>query len=189
MQPPKWLRKYFPKKHEITNHRHLSWLGKTLHDPNLWHFNRKSISLGFAVGLLAAFIPLPIQMVLAVLLAILVRGNLLLAASATWITNPVTFLPLNYFIFRVGRFITQDTSEFTGVPEFNWDHENITDICAHTWEWLQTMGKPFLVGLPIVALSTALAGYILINILWSVLVYIRPKNIREKLKRKKDVIR
>ncbi len=180
MHPLKWLKKIIPKRHEITNHKHLSWLGATLHDPNLWHFNRKSVSRGLAVGLFAAFIPLPIQMVVAVLLAILFRGNLLTAAAGTWITNPITFIPLNYFIFMVGKFITGDTSDFVGIPDYNFDHDDFSKICEHTWQWLESIGKPFLVGLPFVALSVSLSGYVIINVLWNAMLYLKPKRLKTK---------
>jgi uncharacterized protein (DUF2062 family) len=46
-----------------------------------------------------------LQIVLGVGLASLVRGNHLLAAAGTWISNPLTSLPLYWFNYQVGAWI------------------------------------------------------------------------------------
>lgn len=43
-----------------------------------------------------------LQILLGVALASLVRGNHLLAAAGTWISNPFTYLPLYWFNYQVG---------------------------------------------------------------------------------------
>jgi uncharacterized protein (DUF2062 family) len=46
-----------------------------------------------------------LQIVLGVGLASLVRGNHLLAAAGTWISNPLTSLPLYWFNYQVGSWL------------------------------------------------------------------------------------
>src|SRR3990167_4361636 len=70
---------WLPSKEYIKNHKSLQFLGKRLHDPNLWHFTRYSTSVGTWVGLFICFIPLPIQMLLGAFLGIVLRANLLLS--------------------------------------------------------------------------------------------------------------
>jgi uncharacterized protein len=54
----------------------------------------EQIARGMSAGLLAAWFPLPgLQTILAILMAISVRGNYIAAAAGTWLTNPVTSLP------------------------------------------------------------------------------------------------
>lgn len=152
---PKWLKNILPRREEVANHKDLAWLGTRLHDPDLWHFTQHSASLGVAIGLFIAFVPLPGQMLMAALLCLLLRGNLLLAVGSTWITNPVTFVPINYFIYTVGTLVTGDKNNFV-IQE------------SLSWEWLHTIGRPFLIGLPIVAICVSLLGYILINLVFMV---------------------
>jgi len=55
-----------------------------------------------AVGLFCAFVPLPIQMLLAAAAAIIFRVNLPISVGLVWITNPVTIPPMFYFCYKVG---------------------------------------------------------------------------------------
>jgi uncharacterized protein len=58
---------------------------------------------GLAAGVFTGCYPFfGLQIVLGVGLASLVRGNHLLAAAGTWISNPITSLPLYWFNYQVG---------------------------------------------------------------------------------------
>ena len=58
---------------------------------------------GLAAGVFTGCYPFfGLQIVLGVGLASLVRGNHLLAAAGTWISNPLTSLPLYWFNYQVG---------------------------------------------------------------------------------------
>ena len=155
---------FIPKK-EIIIQQHASWLGKKIHDPNLWGFNVQSVSRGIAIGLFFAFIPLPIQMVLAVTFSALFRANVPLAIACTWITNPITFIPINYFIVRIGeRVLNIQHQEFTIKHlDFNSDWSKNFEALSN---WAHELGKPFLVGLPIAAFSVAIISYILVIAIW-----------------------
>ena len=47
-------------------------------------------------------------------LASVVRGNHLLAAAGTWISNPFTYLPLYWFNYRIGALLLGPGREWTG---------------------------------------------------------------------------
>ena len=61
----KLLHKFIPDHDVIKQHKNLQFLGDKLHDPNLWHLNRRSASMAFVVGLFCAWIPTPGQMAIA----------------------------------------------------------------------------------------------------------------------------
>ena len=63
--PKKLIKKFMPDPEKLKEQKSLQFLGDRIHEPNLWHLNRKSVSLAFAIGLFAAWIPTPGQMVIA----------------------------------------------------------------------------------------------------------------------------
>lgn len=66
----------------------------------------EAIARGLAVGVFAGMFPIfGFQMAIAVVLAAFVRGNKIVAAAATWVSNPLSYLPLFAFNFQVGRWL------------------------------------------------------------------------------------
>lgn len=86
-----------------------SWLHRTfgdrLLDAHLWHFDRQGVALGLAVGGFFSQIPMPLQTLPAVLIAMLLRGNIPVAIAGCWITNPVTVAPFIYFQLKIGSML------------------------------------------------------------------------------------
>jgi uncharacterized protein (DUF2062 family) len=95
------LKKYSPKRENVN----LGRLNKHLTDPELWKWNKKSIAKGFAVGLFCAFLPVPIHMLLAGILAVTFSANILLSLLVVWVNNPITFVPIFYFTYKLGASI------------------------------------------------------------------------------------
>jgi uncharacterized protein (DUF2062 family) len=61
---------------------------------------------GLAVGIFTGCYPFfGLQILLGVGLASLVRGSHILAAAGTWISNPLTSLPLYWFNYQVGSWL------------------------------------------------------------------------------------
>ena len=154
--PKKFIKRYMPDRHAIANHRHLSWLGDHLHDPNLWHLNRRSVAGAVAVGLFMAFVPVPFQMVLSAAAAIVLRVNLPIAVALVWITNPVTMPPMFYFTYKVGAWLM---------------NQPLQPIAFElSWQWLKTelgmIWQPFLLGCAVTGLAAAALAYGLVRLLW-----------------------
>ncbi len=171
--PRKLIRRYLPDHKKIKEHKHLRFFGTLLHDPNIWHLNRRSVSGAFAVGLFIAFIPVPFQMVLAAAVAILVRVNLPISAALVWITNPVTMGPMFYSAYRVGAWTLQiPPSEFTFELSIKWLLEGI----GATWQ-------PFLLGCLIMGTISAVLGFAVIRIFWRVRVSQYMKKKQQKNQR------
>ena len=70
-------------------------------------FNAKGLAIGVFSGCFPFF---GFQTLIGLFLAKLAKGNLLLAAIGTWISNPFTYLPLYYFNYKVGSIFFKDFS-------------------------------------------------------------------------------
>ena len=66
-------------------------------------------SRGLAAGVFAGCFPFfGLQTLLGVALASLLRGNRILAAAGTWISNPFTYVPLYWFNYTIGKRLLGD---------------------------------------------------------------------------------
>lgn len=122
-----------------------------------------SIALGTAIGMFVGLTPtVGIQMLLVVLVAALTRPffqfNRVAALVTVYISNPVTMVPLYWFLYCVGKF-------FVGGELHRDALEDILryDGFAQWWETLTTLlvdlGLPLLLGTAIVAPLGGIATY------------------------------
>lgn len=66
----------------------------------------KVLSRGLSVGVFAGFFPFfGLQTFIGILLATLFRGSKVAAAAGTWISNPLTYLPIYIFNYKVGKLL------------------------------------------------------------------------------------
>lgn len=170
--PKKFIKRYMPDHDTIRHHPHLNKLfGTLLHDPNLLHLNRRSVSGAFFIGLFMAFVPIPFQMVPAAALAIYLRTNLPLSVGLVWVSNPITIPPIFWFCYEVGALLT-------GTPL----HSNKADFSL---QWvsneLSMIWEPFLLGCLVVAVTCSLVGGFGIRLLWRLNV-VRQWQARKKLR-------
>ncbi len=177
--PRRLIKRYMPDPEFIRNHRHLRIFGTLLHDANLWHLNRHSVSTAFAIGLFWGFMPMPFQMIPAAMLAILFRANLPISVALVWVSNPVTMPPLFYFCYKVGTWILQ-------IPPKPFHFEL-------SWEWLGSgllaIWEPFLLGCVVVGGAASLLGYLSMRGFWRWHVlrnWQRRKELRRR--RRQDII-
>jgi len=154
--PKRFIQKISPDPDTLKKHKHLKLFGSLLHNPNLWHLNRRSISGACAVGIFCAFIPVPFQMVIAAAGAILFHVNLPISVLMVWISNPITMPPLFYACYVLGAWLLQTPAqEFSFELSWQWLSESL----SHIWE-------PFLFGCFIAGVSCSLLGYFSMRILW-----------------------
>ncbi len=174
----KTIRRYMPDPHSVRHHKHLKIFGSLIHDPNLWHLNRRSVSGAFAVGLFMMYVPVPFQMLLAAAAAIPFRVNLPISVGLVWISNPITMPPMFYLAYRVGALVLGvPTSTFTFELSFDWLLSELT----HIWE-------PFLLGCLIFAILCSVAGYITMRILWRLHILQNIRRRREARKARQDLL-
>ena len=100
--PQKRLKSLLPTPEKILESRTLKLFAPHLADPRLWHFNRHSLNKAVYIGVLSAFFPLPGQMLIALVGSLIFRANVPMALGLTWITNPLTSLPIFYAGYYIG---------------------------------------------------------------------------------------
>ena len=96
------LERFLPTRDAITQSRMLRWLGPRIHDPLLWHVNRRSVARGVALGVFFGLMIPIAQIPAAAIASLMLRGNLWIAAVSTLVSNPLTYGPLYYFAYRLG---------------------------------------------------------------------------------------
>ncbi len=147
--PRHLLKRLAPDHHKIRDHKHLQIFGTLLHDPNLWHLNRRSVSGAFAIGLFWAMIPMPFQMVAAAATAILWRANLPISVALVWVSNPVTMPPIFYFNYLVGTWLLPNCQP---IGEMEMSMEWFAHSLAEIWQ-------PLYLGSVVVGLVLGALGY------------------------------
>ncbi len=158
--PRKFIQRFMPNHEVIRRQKVLRIFGNVLYNPNLWVINRRSASGAFALGLFIAFVPLPIQMIMAAGLAIILGVNLPLSISLVWISNPITMPVMFYGCYKVGTKIL-NTSEHGFHFELSWDF---------LLNQMHAIAPPFLLGCLVCGLLVATIGYFGIRGLWRYLV-------------------
>ena len=115
-------------------------------------FNAKGLAIGVFSGCFPFF---GFQTLLGVFFAKLAKGNIVLAAIGTWISNPFTYIPLYYFNYKVGSILIRNS---TNIPIDR--NLGIHDL----WEQGSIFSIKLLLGSSVVGLSLAfIAGFI---VLW-----------------------
>ena len=132
--------KEFISKHQIP-HEYLS-------------VNRTMVTKAFLIGLFIAFIPMPMQMLLVVIMMRFFKFNLPLAVALCWITNPFTMPFIYYLEYVTGSFIL-DIDTVAVEITVEWFNNNFANIFI-----------PLYVGALLLASVISISVYFLINYLW-----------------------
>jgi uncharacterized protein len=152
LMPRKFIKRWLPDAQTLRNTPGLKSFGHWLEDPNLFHLNRRSVSIAFLVGLFFCYMPTPGQAFLAAFGAFWLRGNLPIAVALVWISNPFT---LPFFVLSAyGAGALMLGSPSIHVPE------------AITWEWFKGIWQPFLLGSFIMGFLAGGGGYLAIQLVW-----------------------
>ncbi|MFA6921033.1 MAG: DUF2062 domain-containing protein [Gallionella sp.] len=165
-----FLRKYLPHHETIKTNRWLRPFGSWLHQPNLWHLHKRGVAGGVAIGLFCGLIPGPLQMISAALLAVLLRVNLPVALFATLYTNPFTIVPLYMMAYKLGAWVSgaHNGLVVAHFPELHWQN-----LGGELWGWMAQLGRPLLIGLPLLAVVLAIAGYVAVRLIWRIAVILK----------------
>ena len=147
----KFIKRVTPSVSQIRNNRFLKRFGKHLNAEHLWHINKNQVALSLNIGVFIAFIPLPGHMIVAALLALLLRANLPVAIASVWISNPFTMLPMYGFGY------------FLGAHTLGISMENIE---FNSWTVILDFWQPLFLGCVLLGAIMAFMANILLRVVW-----------------------
>ncbi|MEO0925166.1 MAG: DUF2062 domain-containing protein [Cyanobacteria bacterium J06643_13] len=151
-----------------------SWLGRRIRLIYLRLLRLRDkpevVAKGLAVGVFAGSFPFfGLQSLLGLCLATIVRGSKVAAYAATWISNPLTYVPLYIFNYKIGKLLlgTEDTI----LPPL--DLESFTAF--------KELGSTFAL--------TLLTGSFVVGLILSTITYFYGLAILERLRDRKHSLR
>ena len=156
-----WLKRHIPSRDTIDSYRILRPFATQLRHPELWHLNAKSVPRGVALGLgVGVIIPI-MHIVLAMLLAIPVRANVMVAGAFTLVVNPLTIPPMYYAAYRIGSWeLRHDVVVDPGTAQ-----EGASELGRMLF-WLHHASGPIALGILTISLGAALTGYVVAALGW-----------------------
>ncbi|MCV2370177.1 DUF2062 domain-containing protein [Roseateles oligotrophus] len=185
MSASRLARRILPHPDTLAQTKGLKWLGHYLAPrPWLWVAHRRRVALGVAVGLAVGVIPLPTQMVLAAVLAIACRANVAAAIAATWLTNPLTLVPIWSLAIALGRFASGHHGPIATPEMLAIEWQQPGTWAASLWTWVQALGEPLLIGLPLAGLVLGALAYLVVYFgWWAVIKGERWRRLRQRARR------
>ncbi len=157
-----WLRGHVPTRESIASNRWTKPFAKHLLRPDLWHLNRRSVPRAVAVGLLIAPVIPVAHTLVAALAAVPTRSNVWIAATITWLINPLTIPFFYYSAYNVGKALLRLES-ISPVPQVT---HAATGHAQHWAEWLYATSGPLALGTLVMATILAAVGYLVSSFLW-----------------------
>lgn len=181
------LRRLLPSPEAVRANRWLRWLGPALQHPRLWHVSRRGIALGMALGVFFGLLIPIAQIPFAAAAAVALRANVPTAVASTLVTNPVTFGPVYYAAWRIGKAILGEPVAEGDAPPAPPAADAAAAGAPADEGWLSGLrralagvGKPLVLGLAIMATAVGVAAYLLVSWIWWLRVRLkRRRRVRE----------
>ena len=153
----KWIKKRIPSRQSLEQNRFIKPLMPILRQSeHYWTFSRHSVSWGCAVAAFGVFMPMPFQTIVALLLALPLRANLILAIGLLWFNNPITIVPIYLLAYDVGTKLLHITKmDMPFHLSTLWFRQEI----VHIWQ-------PLLLGCVICGLICAGLVYVITHVIW-----------------------
>lgn len=140
--------------------------GTRLFDPQLWYLNKNSIALALGCGFFIGYLPIPMQMLIVALLALLFRFNLPAGIAMVWISNPLTWVALYYPGYRLGAHLINYQEPLPG---------------SLNAEWFLSHYPPLFIGCAIIGICGGVLCFLLTRLVWRLHI-IRRWQARRKLR-------
>ena len=163
----KLFARWLPDPESLRRNRWLRWLGPALLHRRLWHFSRRGVAVGVALGVFFGFLVPIAQIPMAAGVAVLLRANVPTAVAGTLVTNPVTFAPVYLLAHRLGSALLDADEAPPRLPL----PAGSADGAAGREGWIDRivgLGKPLVLGLAVLAVTAGCLAYFGIMIGWRV---------------------
>lgn len=173
---PGSLKRFLPTQKQLRQSPLLGRLHHLIFAPDLWQFNRRSVSRAAFLGVFCCFMPIPLQMLLSTLLSIRVRANLPLATALVWISNPITMPALFYLAYRLGCLLLDQPA---GLADSEFGLQLVMSGLLQIW-------LPLLLGCFVCGLTLGSTAFFLVHAYWRwrILRYLKKRAAsRKKLKK------
>jgi uncharacterized protein len=144
-------------------HPALRWARPLIVRRNLLGASVHTVALGAAFGILAGAIPGPLQVLSALGLCLTFRANVVAAVAASFWTNPLTIVPIYALAYSIGSVVMP--GDFAPVSLDGFSSLSPGGWLADMSVWVQQLGAPLLVGLPLLTGCLALAVYAALRIM------------------------
>lgn len=136
------------------------WLAHRVFLRKLWRPDRRAVSLAVGIGLAVAMLPpIPVQMLLAALIAVLCHANIPVAAAVVWVSNPATWFHILMFQRELGRKV---------LPPANGLYDVGMDISLETV-------RSVTFGVVVTGTVLGLLGFSIVYVIWGLVARPRPK--------------
>ena len=179
-----WIRRKLPTEDTLKAHPGLRWMGPLLRRPWLWQLNRRRVALGAGIGVFFGFLIPVLQIAGAAVFALLLRGNLPVAAFSTLVSNPFTYAPIGVLAYQTGSAILGEpvkpaaaaaaaamVQAAAATPAA--DSKASTEAGPGWLERLQSIGKPLFLGLAVFAVVGGLGTWALVHMAWTLGVWLK----------------
>ncbi len=158
-----WVRLRLPTREKLAESRFFRPFAHHLLRSDLWHFNRRSVPRGVALGLfVGVMIPLA-HFVVAAFLAIFIRANIPAALAATFVGFPLFYIALVALAYRLGESLLHFDALTTFQPLNGTMQATQTD---HLLERITGAGLETALGLLVIASVLATVGYLATGLGW-----------------------
>lgn len=152
--------------------------------PDIWQVQRGKIAAGLAVGVFCGMVPGPLQMISAIALTLLLRVNLPMALIGTFLTNPLTIVPIYMFAYGIGQSMLGGTDwrQLPDLPIADW---TAPAQAIENWvAWVSDLGAPWLLGMLVLASALAALSYCAMEVIWRSYQYLMMgRRLRQRQKR------
>src|SRR5690554_3389094 len=201
------IQRWIPSEEKLRDHHSLRWMGPLLRRRWLWNLSRRRVAAGAAIGVFFGFLIPVMQIAAAALVAILLRANLPVAAVATLVSNPFTYVPIGIAAYQTGAWLLGEPVDVAAskaqvealAKEIAREIDVVVDEAAppngngrspedaapplvetppRWWQRLGHIGKPLMLGLAIFAVVGAAIAWVLVNLVWILAVRLRRRRPR-----------
>lgn len=175
------FRRYLPSAERLQASPSLRWLRPLLHRPWLWHLTRRRVAAGAAIGVFFGFLIPVLQIAAAAAAALLLRANLPVAAVATLVSNPFTYVPIWVAAYQTGSVLLGERvdAEQARAQAQALSQQLAAEPGDDSWSArVLAIGKPLMLGLLVFASVGAMLTWAAVHVLWIAGVALRRRRRR-----------